>query len=182
MLIKLLFYTAVLLIAIFGYLNYGSAHTLLKVGDKAPGFTLNDSKGKPHTLTDYSGHYLTIYFYPKDDTPLCTEEACHFRDDMAQLEKLGAKVVGISVDSSQSHDNFATKYHLPFPLLADTDGKVASNYNSLTDLLITKVAKRHTFLINPDGTIAKIYRSVEVSKHSQQIISDLALLQKNIKH
>jgi len=95
---------------------------------------------------------------------------------MTQLEKLGAKVVGVSVDNSQSHKQFAEKYHLPFPLLADTDGAVAEKYNALTNLLIFKIAKRHTFLINPQGKISKIYTSVNVSNHSQQIIDDLKQL------
>lgn len=96
---------------------------------------------------------------------------------MAQLEKLGAKIVGISVDTSESHAKFSEKYHLPFPLLADTDGKVAASYNALTNLLIIKIAKRHTFLIDPDGKIRKIYTTVNVSNHSQQIIDDLKIIQ-----
>ncbi len=177
MLVKLLFYSVILLIAMLGYRSYAIAATVLQIGDKAPNFMLNDAKGKPHSLSDYSGQYLVLYFYPKDDTPACTKEACHFRDDMAQLEKLGAKVVGISVDSRESHDSFTRKYHLPFPLLVDADGKVADSYNALTNLFITKIAKRHTFMINPAGDIVKIYRSVDASAHSQQIIDDLKLIQ-----
>ncbi|MEY3883441.1 MAG: hypothetical protein RLZZ379_719 [Pseudomonadota bacterium] len=118
-----------------------------------------------------------LYFYPKDDTPGCTKEACHFRDDMTQLEKLGAKVVGISVDNSQSHDEFAKKYNLPFALLADTNGKVADSYNALSNFFVIKIAKRYTFLISPTGKIIKIYTSVDTSKHSQQIIDDLKAIQ-----
>lgn len=177
MLVKLLFYTAILLIAVFGYRSYAAESTVLKIGDSAPGFKLNDTKGKSHALSDYSGQYLVLYFYPKNDTPKCTEEACHFRDDMAQLEKLGAKIIGITVDSSESNDFFAKKYHLQFPLLADKDGNVADSYNALTNLVVTKIAKRHTFLINPTGHIEQIYRNVDVSKHSQQIINDLKSLQ-----
>lgn len=177
MLLKLLLYTTVLLISIFGYYSYASATTGLTVGDKAPDFQLNDANGKPHALSDYQGQYLILYFYPKDDTPGCTKEACHFRDDIVQLEKLGAKVVGISVDSGESHEKFAKKYHLPFTLLADIDGKVADSYHALTNLFVTKIAKRHTFLIDPDGKIKKIYTNVDVSNHSQQIIDDLKILQ-----
>jgi len=173
MLIKLFFYTAILLIAVFGYRSYATATNGSRIDSDAPDFTLNDAKGNVHRLTDYRGKYLVLYFYPKDDTPGCTKEACHFRDDMAQLEKLGAKVVGISVDNSESHGKFAEKYHLPFPLLADTEGKVAASYDALTNLLIIKIAKRHTFLIDPAGKIKKIYTSVNVSNHSQQIIDDL---------
>jgi thioredoxin-dependent peroxiredoxin len=177
MLIKSLFYSIVLLIAIFGYSRYTLAANSLKIGDDAPNFTLSDANGNLHSLSDYSGHYLVLYFYPKDDTPGCTKEACQFRDDISQFEKLGAKVVGVSVDNNESHVNFAKKYHLPFPLLADTDGKVAESYNALTNLLLIKFAKRHTFIIDPAGKIVKIIRNVEVSNHSQQIINDLKYAQ-----
>lgn len=177
MTLKLFLYIAVLLLAFFGYRSYAAASTALQIGDDAPGFTLNDAQGQTHYLSDYAGKYLVLYFYPKDDTPGCTKEACHFRDDMAQLEKLGAKVVGVSVDSSQSHKNFAQKYHLPFPLLVDTNGKVADSYHALTNFYVVKIAKRYTFLIDPAGKIAKIYTSVDTSNHSQQIIDDLKLIQ-----
>jgi peroxiredoxin Q/BCP len=176
-LLKLFFYGVILLIAIFGYRSYAAGIQTLRVGDAAPNFMLNDAKGKTHALSDYRGQYLVLYFYPKNDTPGCTKEACHFRDDMSQLEKLGAKVVGISVDNSQSHEKFAAKYNLPFTLLADVDGKVAQSYHALTNLIVIKMAKRYTFLINSDGNISKIYTSVNVSNHSQQIIDDLKALQ-----
>jgi len=127
-------------------------------------------------LSDYAGQWVVLYFYPKDDTPGCTKEACSFRDDLHQLENLGAKVVGVSVDDSDSHAKFAQKYHLPFPLLADKNGKVADNYGALTNLGIIKIAKRYTFLVAPDNKIAKVYQSVDTSRHSQQIIDDLKLL------
>jgi len=145
-------------------------------GQAVPAFNLPDQAGKNHTLADYSGTYVVLYFYPKDDTPGCTKEACSFRDDLRQLEKLGAKVVGVSVDDSDSHAKFAQKYHLPFPLLADKDGKVADSYGALTNLGILKVAKRYTFLIAPDGKLAKAYLSVDTSRHSQEIIDDLKQL------
>ncbi|MEY3884620.1 MAG: hypothetical protein RIS87_395, partial [Pseudomonadota bacterium] len=175
--IKIFFYLAALLLAIFGYRSYANANNRLQVGDDAPSFTLNDAQGQTHYLSDYAGKYLVLYFYPKDDTPGCTKEACHFRDDMTQLEKLGAKVVGISVDNSQSHDEFAKKYNLPFALLADTNGKVADSYNALSNFYVIKIAKRYTFLISPTGKIIKIYTSVDTSKHSQQIIDDLKAIQ-----
>lgn len=178
--LKLLFYSAVLLLSFFGYRNYASAATGLAVGDVAPSFTLNDAKGQTHYLSDYAGQYLVLYFYPKDDTPGCTKEACHFRDDMTELQTLGSKVVGISVDNSNSHDDFAKKYHLPFPLLADTNGHVAASYHALSDFYVFKIAKRYTFLINPAGKIAKIYKNVDTSNHSQQIINDLKLIQNTV--
>lgn len=177
MTLKLIFYTGVLLLAFFGYHSYAVAGRALQIGDDAPSFTLNDAQGQTHYLSDYAGKYLVLYFYPKDDTPGCTKEACHFRDDMSQFEKLGANVVGISVDNSASHADFAKKYHLPFPLLIDANGAVADSYNSLTNFYIVKIAKRHTFLIDPAGKVAKVYTNVDTSKHSQQIIDDLKLLQ-----
>ncbi|HEU4709905.1 MAG TPA: peroxiredoxin [Methylophilaceae bacterium] len=147
-----------------------------KAGEPAPDFNLPDANGQQHKFADYAGKWLVLYFYPKDDTPGCTKEACSFRDDLAQLQKLGAQVVGVSVDDTQSHAEFAKKYHLPFPLLSDKDGKVAERYGALMNLGIISKAKRYTFLINPQGKIAKTYLSVDTSRHSQQIIDDLKQL------
>ena len=147
-----------------------------KPGDTAPDFRLVDQNGTIRSLSDFSGQWVVLYFYPKDDTPGCTKEACSFRDDLTTLEKLGAKVVGVSVDDSDSHSKFASKYHLPFPLLADADGKVADSYGALTNLLLLKIAKRYTFLIDPKGKIGKVYLSVDTSRHSQEIVDDLKKL------
>ena len=146
------------------------------VGDPAPNFQLRDQDGQQHSLQDFSGKWLVLYFYPKDDTPGCTEEACAFRDDFQQLEEMDAAVVGVSVDSSESHAEFATKYHLPFPLLADSGGEVAARYGALLDLSVVKFARRFTFLIDPQGRLNKMYLSVETSRHSQEIIDDLKQL------
>jgi peroxiredoxin Q/BCP len=152
------------------------AAPILKIGDDAPTFTLPDSQGNQVNLNDYKGKWLVLYFYPKDDTPGCTTEACHFRDDFKVLENLGAKVVGVSIDDSFSHKKFAEKYNLPFPLLSDSSGEVASRYGALNNFLVIKLAKRYTYLINPQGKIAKIYLSIDTSKHSQEIIEDLKTL------
>jgi peroxiredoxin Q/BCP len=147
-----------------------------KVGEAAPGFSLPDQNGQVHTLAEYAGKWLVLYFYPKDDTPGCTEEACAFRDDLHEISDLGAQVVGISVDDSQSHAEFAKKYHLPFPLLADKTAQVADSYGALRDFWILKFAKRYTFLIDPQGRINKVYTNVETSRHSKEIIADLKML------
>ncbi len=146
------------------------------VGQAAPDFKLPDQHGKLHALADYRGKYLVLYFYPKDDTPGCTQEACAFRDDLHQLAEMGAQVIGVSVDDSSSHAEFAKKYHLPFPLLADKSGAVADSYGAYLNLGIVKMARRFTFMIDPQGNIAKIYLSVETSRHSKQIIDDLKQL------
>ena len=148
----------------------------LKPGDDAPNFSLPDNQGRQVSLSEFKGKWAVLYFYPKDDTPGCTTEACHFRDDFKLLENLGAQVIGVSIDDSFSHKKFAEKYNLPFPLLADASGEVASLYGALNNFLVIKLAKRYTYLINPQGKIAKIYLSVDTSKHSQEIIEDLKKL------
>lgn len=152
------------------------AGDLPEVGKPAPNFNLPDQHGRQHALQDYRGKWLVLYFYPKDDTPGCTQEACAFRDDLNQLTELGAQVIGISVDDSDSHAEFARKYHLPFPLLADRHGEVADSYGALLNLAILKIARRFTFLIDPQGNINKEYLSVETSRHSKEIIDDLKKL------
>ena len=144
-----------------------------KVGSVAPDFNLPDQNGQIHTLKEYSGKWLVLYFYPKDDTPGCTKEACSFRDDLHKLVALDAQVVGISVDDSSSHAEFAKKYSLPFPLLADKKAEVAERYGAMTNLVFTKIAKRYTFLIDPQGKIKKVYQKVDTSRHSTEIIEDL---------
>ena len=152
------------------------ASDLPVVGQPAPDFRLPDQHGKLHELGEYRGKYLVLYFYPKDDTPGCTQEACAFRDDLNQLTEMGAQVIGVSVDDTESHEQFAKKYHLPFPLLADKNGKVADSYGAYLNLGVVKMARRFTFLIDPEGNIARIYLSVETSKHSKEIIDDLKKL------
>jgi peroxiredoxin Q/BCP len=169
-----IFMLAIVLIAVFFLWSQRSeAAAVPKIGDTAPDFNLSDQNGKMRKLSDYSGQWVVLYFYPKDDTPGCTKEACSFRDDLTSLEKLGAKVIGVSIDDNDSHAKFAAKYHLPFPLLADKDGSVAEAYGALNNLFVIKLAKRYTFLINPSGKIAKTYSSVDTSRHSQEIIDDL---------
>lgn len=152
------------------------AGDLPEVGSPAPDFALPDQHGKSHALQDYRGKYLVLYFYPKDDTPGCTQEACAFRDDLNLLTEMGAQVVGVSVDDSNSHAEFAKKYHLPFPLLADKNGAVADRYGALLNLGIITMARRFTFLIDPKGNISREYLSVETSRHSKEIIEDLKQL------
>lgn len=176
MLLKIVFYSAVVVLAYWGYRHFSTPSHQLAVGQAAPYFDLEDTKGQQVNLHQFKGQWLVLYFYPKDDTPGCTKEACNFRDDMHKLEKLGAKVVGVSVDDKQSHTIFSKKYNLPFPLLADTEGKVADAYGALTSIGPVKMAKRYTFLIDPNSHVAKTYFNVEASTHSQQIIVDLQQL------
>jgi len=147
-----------------------------QAGTTAPAFRLQDQNGHWHAPADFHGHWLVMYFYPKDFTPGCTTEVCTFRDDIAKLRKAGADVVGVSLDDVKSHAEFAAKYHVPFPLLADTERKVAASYGVLTGHLGTHYAKRTTFLIDPQGRIAKVYVDVDPEKNSAQVMADLATL------
>ena len=169
---------ALLLLAlgVFGWLMASQlvrAGVVPKVGEAAPDFNLPDQNGQMHSLQEYAGKWLVLYFYPKADTPGCTKEACAFRDDLHKLVALDAQVVGISVDDSSSHAAFAKKYNLPFPLLSDKSTEVAERYGVLLNLVFSKVAKRYTFLIDPQGKINKVYDKVDTSRHSTEIIEDL---------
>ena len=158
-------------------LGVSSARAALPaVGAPAPEFSLADHSGKTRTLAEFRGKWVVLYFYPKDDTPGCTEEACKFRDDFFTLEQMGAQVVGVSLDDSASHAQFAKKYSLPFPLLADAKGEVSRRYGALPEG--SRYARRYTFLIDPAGKVAKVYTSVETSRHSVEVIADLKRLSK----
>ena len=151
----------------------------IQEGMPAPSFELLDQNETSHHLNDYQGKWVVLYFYPKDDTPGCTKEACEFRDDIVILQNLNVVVLGVSVDSTESHAKFAEKYSLQFPLLSDPGGKVAQQYNSLTSLGPLNIAKRHTFIINPNGNIAKVYRKVKPDMHSDEVIADIRELQQS---
>ena len=146
-------------------------------GSAAPEFKLQDQKGDWHTLAQYRGQWVALYFYPKDDTPGCTTEACNFRDNIFAFRARDAVILGVSLDDVDSHVEFAEKYSLPFSLLSDAEGDVASTYGVVRNLGIMKVAKRQTFLIGPDGTIAKHYEDVDPDEHSAEILADLESLQ-----
>lgn len=146
------------------------------VGDAAPDFSLPDQHGHTQRLSDYRGRWLVLYFYPRDDTPGCTEEACHFRDDIGILGDLDASVIGVSTDSTQAHARFAARYQLPFPLLSDPDGQVASRYGSLIHLGLIRFARRHTFIITPDGRIAERFDQVKPANHARQVAASLQRL------
>jgi peroxiredoxin Q/BCP len=148
----------------------------LSVGDQAPTFTLQDQHGRQHALPDYQGRWLVLYFYPKDDTPGCTAQACAFRDDFQQLRRMQVAVLGVSLDSVASHQAFAEKHGLPFPLLSDETGEVAAAYGALWKLGPIRFARRHSFIIDPEGRISGIFRSVKPANNSDEIITELVEL------
>ena len=160
----------------FLLMTSSSSIAALKVGEKAPNFSLQDQNNITHTLSDYEGQWVVLYFYPKDDTPGCTTQACDFRDAVKRIISSKSVVFGLSLDSVASHKLFAEKYNLPFSLLADEKGEVSKLYDSLRKLL--GYAKRNTFMVDPKGNIAKIYLSVDPKTHSEMVLSDLDSLQK----
>jgi peroxiredoxin Q/BCP len=146
------------------------------VGEPAPDFRLQDQNGKWVSLADYNGKWVAVYFYPKADTPGCTKEACEFRDNIFAFEEIGATILGISIDAIDDQKKFAEKYQLPFPLLADVEGKTAEAYGVLNNLGIMKLAKRQSFLVSPDGKIARHYPKVDPAIHSKEVLADLKSL------
>jgi peroxiredoxin Q/BCP len=159
------------------FLITSSSLAALKVGDKAPNFSLRDQNNLTHDLSDYKGNWVVLYFYPKDGTPGCTTQACDFRDAVKRIISSKSVVFGVSLDSVESHKLFSEKNKLPFSLLSDGTGEVAKLYDSLRNLLVYKTAKRNTFIIDPKGLVAKIYLSVDPKTHSEMVLNDLGNLQ-----
>jgi thioredoxin-dependent peroxiredoxin len=149
------------------------------VGKPAPDFNLTTSDGSQVSLKDYRGKWVVLYFYPKDFTSGCTMEAHNFQRDLAKYEGADAVVLGVSVDTAQSHKDFCAKEGLNFKLLADPDAKVSTEYGSIMDYKGSKLAARNTFIINPKGEIAKVYTGVKPAEHSEQVLKDLAELKKS---
>ncbi|MEB3263348.1 MAG: thioredoxin-dependent thiol peroxidase [Synechococcus sp.] len=153
----------------------------LQIGDPAPAFTLPDQDGTPVSLADFRGERVVVYFYPKDDTPGCTKEACNFRDQWEPLRRHGIRVLGISKDGATSHAKFIAKYGLPFPLLSDAEPcPVASAYGSygLKKFMGREFMgmMRHTFVVDAEGNLERIYRKVKAESMADQILEDLGLL------
>jgi peroxiredoxin Q/BCP len=148
------------------------------VGRPAPDFTLPSQEGDSVSLRNYRGTWVVLYFYPKDQTPGCTREAHNFQVDQAKYAEHHAIVLGVSVDSAESHKKFCAKEGLNFKLLADTNGKVSKAYGSLTNLGVVKFAARHSFIIDPAGNVAKAYTSVDPARHSEEVLAALDQMQK----
>ena len=152
--------------------------SLIDVNKRAPAFSLNDQDGKTHRLSDYDGRPVILYFYPKDDTPGCTKEACGFRDSWSELKKLGAVVLGVSADDAASHQKFAAKYKLPFSLLSDPNRKVMETYGAYGDKVMygkkVKGVIRSTVWIGPDGKVRKHWARIkDAAAHPDQVLEAL---------
>ena len=155
-------------------LPLGASAATPQVGSQAPAFRLQDQDGKWHALEDYKGRWVALYFYPKDATPGCTTQACEFRDNVFAFDKEGAVILGVSVDDVASHKAFAKEHSLPFTLLADPDKVVTRRYGVLKKYMgVMELARRDTFLVDPQGRIAKHYESVEPEGHSKAVLADI---------
>jgi len=148
----------------------------VRAGQPAPDFELLDQNGQLHSIEDYRGKWVALYFYPKDGTPGCTTEACEFRDNIFAFREANCQILGVSLDDAESHKSFSEKHGLPFPLLADTNGDAADAYGVKFEMMGMTVAKRQTFLIDPQGNIAKHYDTVDPESHSAEVLEDLEKL------
>ena len=176
---SLLFAALILLNALGMAIGATETQTQPATGTAAPDFKLTTGDGSQVSLKDYRGKWVVLYFYPKDFTSGCTLEAQNFQRDLAKYQNASAIILGVSVDSSQSHKDFCAKEGLNFKLLADTDAKVSAEYGSTMDYKGVKMAARNTFLINPEGKIAKVYTGVKPAEHSEQVLKDLVELKKS---
>jgi thioredoxin-dependent peroxiredoxin len=165
--------------ATLAYLQGAEPQKQPAVGTAAPDFSLTSGDGSQVSLKDYKGKWVVLYFYPKDFTSGCTLEAKNFERDLANYQNAQAIILGVSVDSAQSHKDFCAKEGLNFKLLADPDAKVSTEYGSVMEYQGAKMAARNTFLINPKGEVAKVYTGVKPATHSEEVLKDLANLKKS---
>jgi peroxiredoxin Q/BCP len=144
----------------------------LSPGDAAPDFTAKNQDGKPVHLADFHGKFVLLYFYPKDETPGCTKEACSFRDAYAKIKDMNTVVFGVSRQDEKSHQEFKTKHKLPFDLLVDTDGSLAKLYG-VKSIPVIGLSRRESVLIGPDGKVVRFYGDVDPSSHTQEVLNDI---------
>jgi peroxiredoxin Q/BCP len=170
---------AIIALATFTCMAATESQTQPEVGKPAPDFSLTTGDGSQVSLKDYRGKWVVLYFYPKDFTSGCTMEARNFQRDLAKYSDAGVVILGVSVDTAQSHKDFCAKEGLNFKLLADPDAKVSTDYGSVMDYKGQKLAARNTFIINPNGDIAKVYTGVKPAEHSEQVLKDVAELKKS---
>ena len=175
---KYAFFLALVVVAVLACNSVSAVTELPAVGAPAPTFKLVNNEGKEVSLNDFKGKWVVLYFYPKDFTSGCTLQARNFQRDLAKYEAAGAVILGVSVDTAESHKEFCAKEGLNFKLLADTDAKVSEQYGSIMEYNGAKLSARNTFLIDPQGKIAKVFEKVKVGGHSDEVLAALASLQK----
>ena len=166
------------IVAVLACNRVSAVNELPAVGAAAPSFNLTSNEGKPVSLNDFKGKWVVLYFYPKDFTQGCTIEARNFQRDLAKYQAANAVILGVSVDTADSHKEFCAKEGLNFKLLSDTDAKVSTEYGSLMEYQGNKLSARNTFIIDPQGKVAKVFEKVKVAAHSEEVLAALADLQK----
>jgi len=171
--------SAIVGLATFTCMAATESQTQPEVGKPAPDFSLTTGDGSQVSLKDFHGKWIVLYFYPKDFTSGCTLEARNFQRDLSKYSDAGVIILGVSVDTAQSHKDFCAKEGLNFKLLADPDAKVSTEYGSVMDYKGQKLAARNTFIINPDGDVVKVYTGVKPAEHSDEVLKDLANLKKS---
>lgn len=178
---KYLSLSVILALCAIAFTPARAAGDLPAVGTAAPGFKLTNNEGKLTSLKDYRGQWVVLYFYPKDFTGGCTIEAHNFERDMAKYRQMKAVILGVSVDSAESHKSFCAKEGLSFKLLSDPDAKVSAEYGSVMEYQGARLSARNTFIINPKGKIVRVFTGVKPATHSEEVLSALADLQKTSK-
>ena len=176
--IKLLVFSITVIFALIISPSVGAFTDPPTVGSAAPDFSLTSNEGKQVSLKDYRGKWIVLYFYPKDFSSGCTIEAHNFQQDQAKYDAIGAVIIGVSVDTADSHKSFCTKEGLAFKLLSDPDAAVSNQYGSVMEYNGAKLSARNTFLVDPNGKIAKVFTGVKPSVHSEEVLTALAELKK----
>jgi peroxiredoxin Q/BCP len=176
---KYIFLIALLVVSSVAVMAWNSPGEVPAAGTPAPSFRLVTNEGKTADLSKYRGKWVVLYFYPKDFTGGCTLEAHNFQRDLAKYKKMHAVILGVSVDTAESHKSFCAKEGLNFKLLSDADAKVSEQYGSVMDYNGMKLSARNTFIINPKGNIAKVFVKVNPAVHSEEVLAALAALQKS---
>ena len=176
---KYIFLLAFLVVAMFALRSVSAVTEMPAVGTNAPTFNLTTNEGKQASLSDFKGKWVVLYFYPKDFTGGCTLEAHNFQRDLSKYDAVNAVILGVSVDTAESHKSFCAKEGLNFKLLSDSDAKVSDQYGSVMEYNGMKLSARNTFIIDPQGKIAKVFAKVNPAVHSEEVLAALANLQKS---
>jgi len=176
---KYVFLLAFLVVAMFALRPVSAVTEMPAVGSNAPTFNLTTNEGKQASLSEFKGKWVVLYFYPKDFTGGCTLEAHNFQRDLSKYDAVNAVILGVSVDTAESHKSFCAKEGLNFKLLSDSDAKVSEQYGSVMEYNGMKLSARNTFIINPQGKIVKVFAKVNPAVHSEEVLAALASLQKS---